>query len=99
MEVVSIQVCKEGISDWITVNQRAAVLLVEQGWEVRRLVVLADVGLGLHGLTKLVRDAQTALTEHLSPTGPSKADTIDALNALLLGAPAMEAFKAIGVPA
>lgn len=38
-----------------------------------------------HPLVKLVLDTQAILAKHADPMGPSKADTIDALNAIYDG--------------
>lgn len=50
-------------------------------------------------LVALVRQIQTTLTEHMSPVGPSKAETIEKLNDLALGPRMTAALVEIGVPA
>ncbi|MCG2586534.1 hypothetical protein [Massilia sp. TS11] len=51
---------------------------------------------GVEELATLVKAAQTALTEHMAPLGPSKADTIAKLTDTLLGARAAAALAAVG---
>lgn len=99
MRTALVQVRRPGSDQWFTVPQLGAAVLQREGWLVQALVSLDEVAAAHEGMVGLVRGAQAILTNHLSYAGPSKAETIESLNALLLGAPATEALRAVGVPA
>lgn len=91
MKDVIYQIQDPSDGQWLTVNERAFNAMKKEGWGAVKFINVDE----LKPLVDLVQNAQTALTEHLSPTGPSKGDTIDALNTLLLGPASHQALRPV----
>jgi len=75
----------------------SAVFMLECATENAERALRGKMAPDIKALASMVKDAQGLLTDHMAAVGPSKADTIEALNKLLLGAKASAALAAVGV--